>query len=78
MLNNVFRSLLDKEYGDDMRLGHPLRDPAAIARRTSTYAALRGGAGFRTPKKSPRVHENGMTRGEMKRAAHAAFLASNS
>lgn len=78
MLNKTFRGLLDKEYGEDMRLGHPLRDPAAIARRTSAYAAMRGGNGFRTPKKAPRVHPNGMTRGEMKRAAHAAFLASNS
>lgn len=73
---SIFDKLVLREYGGDSTLGNPLRDPIRIAARKSIMAAYTGGKGFRVPKKAPRVHPDGLTRGERRRAAREKFLAS--
>lgn len=66
---NIFDKIMFKQAEQETRLGNPLRDTAAIQRRLTNFAQIMGGKGFRTPKKSPRVNAQGLTRGDRKRAA---------
>ncbi|QNP78383.1 hypothetical protein [Agrobacterium tumefaciens] len=73
---NIFDKIVGEQTERETSLGAPLRDPLAIQRRLSHFAALTGSRGFRTPKKTPKVDAQGMTRGDRKRARHAKAFAS--
>lgn len=67
----VFAKIMNREIGQT--LGNPLGDGSgAFLARKSALALMRGGRGFRTPAKQPRVYSNGLTRGQRKRANRSA------
>lgn len=69
----VFAKIMNREIGQT--LGNPLGEGSgAHQRRMGAFALMRGGRGFRTPAKQPRVYPNGMTRGQRKRAIRAACV----
>lgn len=71
-LTNIFNKILGDQTKNETSLGHPLKDPMAIARRQSHFAAMTGGRGFRTPPKSLKTDSEGLTRGDRKRARRTA------
>lgn len=68
----IFDKLVGAERANDAGLGMPATDDGHFHRRMVLMAAMRGGKGFPTPKAGVTARANGMTRGEMKRAARAA------
>jgi hypothetical protein len=70
---NVFDRLIARARAEEIRLGCPARDPAAIDRRVAAFAAMTGGCGFRQWPQTPRTDNKGLSRGDRKRAAQAAL-----
>ena len=69
---NIFDTLMARQERGDLSLGAPAPDEAAGLRRMNAMAQLRGGAGFRQPRKAPKIYADGLTRGQKKRRARAA------
>lgn len=72
---NIFSKILDREYGDDTRIGMPARDGAHMLRRATILSQMTGGRGFMVTPAEPRKDSQGRTRGERRRTAYAAMIA---
>lgn len=72
---NVFSKILFGEAVEETRLGCPSSDYAALRRRMNRMATMTGMRGFHVPPEEPKVHPTfGTTRGQRKRARHAACV----
>ncbi|MER9524018.1 hypothetical protein NKI96_10580 [Mesorhizobium sp. M0292] len=74
---SIFGKIMAREIGES--LGNPLgQGSGAFMARKAALALMRGGRGFRTPARKPRVYSNGMTRGQRKRLIRAACATAES
>lgn len=71
---NVFDEIIKADNDAAFRLGSPAPNEEAHARRLAAMAILNKD-GFRTPKKSLRIHVDGLTRGERRRRKQAEYMA---
>lgn len=63
-------NIFDKIMREEMTIGNPLRDKAAIERRLNNMSLMTKGKGFRTPPSVPITDGDGKTRGQRKRERH--------
>jgi hypothetical protein len=69
---NIFDKAIEAEHGKDFKLGMPLGDPLAIARRLTVLSNMMNGRGFRKMAKEPVKNAQGLTRGDRKLARREA------